>query len=194
MMETIKTIDESLFLFMNGQHNAFFDSLMWLFSDRFFWIPLYAWFLWLLYKRYPKHYWTAIIAIALMIASSDQLCNLFKENVMRLRPSQEPHLQSFVHVLRDYNGNEYRGGSFGFYSSHASNAFAVALFLIVNIAKQRKYIIPISLSYALLTAYSRIYLGVHYPVDVLTGVITGSLLGTGFAVIHNKLRIKYLKE
>ncbi len=194
MLETIKTIDESLFLFLNGQHNAFFDFLMWLFSDRFFWIPLYAWFLWLLYKRYPKHYWTVIIAIVFTIAASDQLCNLFKENVMRLRPSQEPHLQAFVHVLKDYNGNEYRGGSFGFYSSHASNAFAVALFLIVNIAKQRKYIIPISLTYALLTAYSRIYLGVHYPVDVLTGAITGSLLGTGFAVIHNKLRIKYFKE
>jgi undecaprenyl-diphosphatase len=194
MLETIKIIDESLFLFLNGQHNAFFDSLMWLFSDRFFWIPLYAWFLWLLYKRYPKHYWTVIIAIVFTIAASDQLCNLFKENVMRLRPSHEPHLQSFVHVLKDYNGNEYRGGSYGFYSGHASNAFAVALFLIVNIAKQRKYIIPISLSYAFLTAYSRIYLGVHYPVDVLTGAILGSLLGTGFAVIHNNLRIKYLKE
>lgn len=189
MLETVKSIDESLFLFLNAQHNSFFDPLMWLFSEKFYWVPLYAWFLWLLYKRYPKHYWTVLVAIILMIVASDQLCNLAKDNVMRLRPSQEPHLYSLVHIL-----NNYRGGMYGFYSSHASNAFAVTIFMISIVAKEKKYIIVVSLTYAILTAYSRIYLGVHYPGDVLTGAIIGSLLGTGFAFTHNRLRAKYLKS
>lgn len=189
MLETLKSIDESLFLFLNAHHNSFFDPLMWLFSEKFYWIPLYAWFLWLLYKRYPKQYWTVIVTVVLMIVVSDQLCNLAKNNVMRLRPSQEPHLYSVVHIL-----NNYRGGMYGFYSGHAANAFAVALFMITIVAKDNKYIIAVSLTYAILTAYSRIYLGVHYPGDVLTGAIIGSLLGTGFAFVHTRLRDRYIKS
>lgn len=189
MLETLKSIDESLFLFLNAHHNSFFDPLMWLFSEKFYWIPLYAWFLWLLYKRYPKQYWTVIVTVVLMIVVSDQLCNLAKNNVMRLRPSQEPHLYSLVHIL-----NNYRGGMYGFYSGHAANAFAVALFMITIVAKDNKYIIAVSLTYAILTAYSRIYLGVHYPGDVLTGAIIGSLLGTGFAFVHTRLRDRYIKS
>jgi len=188
MLETIKSIDETLFLFLNAQHNSFFDPLMWLFSEKLFWGPLYVWFLWLLHKRYPKQYWTVLIAIVLMIVVSDQLCNLAKDNVMRLRPSQELHLYSMVHIL-----NDYRGGTYGFYSGHSSNAFAVAFFMITIIADRRKYIIPISITYAILTAYSRIYLGVHYPGDVLIGAIMGSLLGTGFAFAHDRLRARYFK-
>ena len=187
MLETLKTLDENLLLYLNAQHNSFFDQLMWLFSDRFFWIPLYAWFLWLMYKKYPKHYWTVIVTIVLMVVASDQLCNLAKENVMRLRPSQEPNLHALVHIV-----NDYRGGMYGFYSGHASNAFAVAFFMIMALAGERKYLIPICLAYAVLTAYSRIYLGVHYPGDILTGAIIGTLLGTGFAYALSKLRNRYL--
>jgi undecaprenyl-diphosphatase len=129
-----------------------------------------------------------VITIALMIAVSDQVCNLFKDNVLRLRPSQEPHLQSLVHIV-----NDYRGGTYGFYSAHSSNAFAVAFFMISILAVQRKYIIPVSLTYAILTAYSRIYLGVHYPGDVLMGTLMGILLGTGSALVHKRLRNRYIK-
>lgn len=187
MLETIKSLDESLFLFLNGQHNTFFDPLMWLFSAKLFWGPLYVWFLWLLYKKYPKHYWTVLITIALLIVISDQLCNLSKESVMRYRPSQEPHLQTLVHTL-----NGYRGGAYGFYSGHASNAFAIAFFMISIVARERKYIIVVSILYAALTAYSRIYLGVHYPGDILIGAIIGAMLGVGLAYAHEKLRAKYL--
>ena len=187
MLETLKTIDENLLLYLNAQHNLFFDQLMWLFSNKFFWIPLYAWFLWLMYKKYPKHYWTVIVTIVLMVVASDQLCNLAKENVMRLRPSQEPNLHALVHIV-----NDYRGGMYGFYSGHASNAFAVAFFMITSITEKRKYLIPVCLVYAILTAYSRIYLGVHYPGDILAGAIIGTLLGTGFAYALSKLRNRYL--
>jgi len=187
MLETINSVDESLFLFLNAYHNSFFDPLMWLFSEKVYWFPLYAWFLWILYKKYPKHFWTVIVTIILMIVVSDQMCNLAKVTVMRLRPSQEPHLLAMVHVL-----NGYRGGQYGFYSSHASNSFAVALFMITALAGERKYIIPVALLYAILVAYSRIYLGVHYPGDVLMGAVMGTLIGTGFAYVHSTLRSMYL--
>jgi undecaprenyl-diphosphatase len=186
MIEAIKNLDENLFLFLNAFHSPFFDQLMWLFSDRLFWVPLYIWFLWMLYQRFPKYFWTVLLAIILMIVVSDQLCNLAKDSVMRLRPSQEPHLQELVHVV-----NGYRGGMYGFYSGHSSNAFAVAFFMITIVARERKYIISVSLVYAILTAYSRVYLGVHYPGDILTGALIGALLGTGFAIVHEKLRSQY---
>jgi undecaprenyl-diphosphatase len=188
MLEAINSFDENLFLFFNGLHSPVIDPVMWLFSSKFFWIPLYIWFLWLLYKRYPKHYWTVLVSVALMIVVSDQLCNLAKDGFMRLRPSHEPHLRTLVHVLKYSNGNEYRGGMYGFYSGHSSNAFAVALFLITALFRNSKYIIPIALIFAVLTAYSRVYLGVHYTGDILVGAIMGSLLGIGFAVLHEKLR------
>lgn len=188
MLETLKSIDESLFLFLNARHNSFFDPIMWLFSDKIFWGPLYVWFLWLLYKKYPKHYWTVLIAIILLIVASDQLCNLVKDSVMRLRPSHEPHLQAIIHTL-----NGYLGGTYGFYSGHASNAFAVAIFMITIFATERNYVIPIALVYAIFTAYSRIYLGVHYPGDVVTGAFAGGLLGIGFATLHGKVRARYFK-
>jgi len=187
MLEAIKNLDENLFLFLNALHSPFFDQLMWLFSERLFWVPLYIWFLWILYQKFPKHFWTVLVAITLMIIVSDQLCNLAKDSVMRLRPSQEPHLQKLVHVV-----NGYRGGMYGFYSAHSSNAFAVAFFMITTVAANRKYIIPVSLSYAILTAYSRVYLGVHYPVDVIVAALIGILLGTGFSTIHEKLRTRFL--
>ncbi len=186
MVEALKSFDESLFLFLNSYHNSFFDQMMWLFSDRFFWIPLYAWLLWILYRQFPKRYWTVLVAITLLIIASDQLCNLAKVNVMRLRPSQEPHLQAMVHFVKGYTG-----GMYGFYSAHSSNAFAVALFIIKSAARKRWYIILVPLLYAFLTAYSRIYLGVHYPGDVMTGMITGAILGTAFALIHKKIRARY---
>jgi undecaprenyl-diphosphatase len=189
MLDTIKSLDQSLFLTLNAHHNPFFDQLMWLFSEKLFWVPLYAWFLWLLYKQFPRHYWTVILAVILMIVASDQFCNLAKNSVMRLRPSQDPGIQAMVHIV-----NDYRGGMYGFYSGHASNAFAVALFVITIAGKKLKYLIPVCLLYATLTAYSRIYLGVHYPGDILTGALAGTLLGTGMAVLHGRFRTKYLKR
>jgi len=189
MLEAIKNLDENLFLFLNAFHNQFFDQLMWLFSEKLFWVPLYIWFLWMLYQRFPKHFWTVLVAVTLMIVVSDQLCNLAKESIMRLRPSQEPHLQKLIHIV-----NEYRGGMYGFYSGHASNAFAVAFFIIIILAGKRKYIIPVSLSYAILTAYSRVYLGVHYPGDILTGALMGTFLGLGFAMAHEKLRSRFISS
>jgi undecaprenyl-diphosphatase len=186
MLESIKSFDEKLFLILNSHHNAFFDQVMWLFSNIPFWIPLYVLFLWLLYKEYPKQFWSVLVVILLMIVVSDQLCNLAKYGVMRLRPTHDPNLQALVHTVKGY-----QGGMYSFYSGHASNSFTVAFFIINTLKAERKYIIPIALCYAIFTSYSRIYLGVHYPFDVLTGAIIGAMLGTIFAYSHNQIRKHY---
>jgi len=176
MLDTLKSIDTSLFLFLNAQHNAFFDQLMWIASGRFTWIPLYILLLWLLYGEHRKRFWLVILTIVLMIVLSDQFCNLAKFTFLRLRPSNEPVLRNLVHLVHGYSG-----GAYGFYSGHASNSFAVALFAIGMIKRFRNYLIPFMLCFAVLVSYSRIYLGVHYPGDILTGATAGSLIGWGMS-------------
>jgi undecaprenyl-diphosphatase len=187
MIETLKSLDERLFLNLNSFHSAFFDQVMWLFSDTIFWVPLYIWFLWMIYKKYPKYFWTVILAIVVMIAASDQICNVLKLSTLRLRPSHEPRFENVIHLV-----NGYKGGMYGFCSSHAANSFALAFFILVSLWRQ-KVIIAVALLYAIATSYSRIYLGVHYPGDVLVGALIGSSAGLVVAMAHTKIRDKSLK-
>ncbi|MBK7214154.1 MAG: phosphatase PAP2 family protein [Bacteroidales bacterium] len=178
MFERFIAYDKQLLLYLNSLHTPFLDQLMWLASDRFIWIPLYLWFLWLLFREHRKNFWVVLIAIALMVFVSDQLCNFSKNTVMRLRPSNDPTIMALIHLVKGYTG-----GTYGFYSAHASNSFAVATFVSLTVQNGRKLLIPVAICFALLVSYSRIYLGVHFPGDVLTGMIAGIL--TGFFV--NKL-------
>ena len=162
-----------MFLILNGAHNNFADFLMWWASDKYIWIPLYALFLYLLWKRYGKNIWLVMIFAALLVFLSDQISvHLFKDVFQRLRPCHEPALEGMVHLV-----NDKCGGRFGFYSSHASNVFAIAVFVIFLSGRNRKWLALPILLWALFVAYSRIYLGVHYPADVLAGALAGSLLG-----------------
>lgn len=180
MIETLKLLDTQLFLFLNGLHSPLLDNVMWQVSDKFFWIPLYLLLLWLLYKTHRQKFWMVLLSIFLMVLISDQLCNLFKFGIMRLRPSNEQSLAPIIHIV-----NGYRGGSYGFYSAHASNSFAIAVFIIVLIGNKYKFLLPLLLVYAILVSYSRIYLGVHYPGDVLTGIVVGIIIGFGMAKLYS---------
>jgi undecaprenyl-diphosphatase len=185
MIDQLKDFDTTLFLFLNGQHNQVFDSIMWYISTKYLWIPLYIWFLWLLFIENRRHYWITLLAILLMLLISDQLCNLFKQSVMRLRPSNDPEISPFVHIV-----NDYRGGTYGFYSAHASNAFAVAIFMIRLVKRKMKLLVPVCITYAVLVSYSRIYLGVHFPFDVMTGAIAGSLIALSVSSFYKALIVK----
>jgi len=114
-----------------------------------------------------------LLGIALCVLLADQLSvHLFKNVFQRLRPSHEPELTGMVHLVRDY-----RGGNWGFVSSHAANTFAIATFLSL-IFKNRKFWI-ILFSWCIIVSYTRIYLGVHYPGDIFGGALLGMVIGWG---------------
>ena len=137
------------------------------------WIPLYLVFLYLIIRQYKWKTILVVVLAAVMILVSDQLANLFKETFQRLRPSHEPGLM--VHLV-----NAYKGAQYGFYSGHATNNFSIAVFLIILLGKRFNWIWMIALPYALIISYTRIYLGVHFPGDILVGGTMGSAIGYFF--------------
>ena len=172
-LNTLNTWDTDLFLILNGAHNSFWDFIMYWASDKFIWIPVYALFLFILWRKYYTKIWIVMLFAALLIFLSDQISvHLFKDVFQRLRPCNDPALEGMVHLV-----NGKCGGSFGFYSSHASNIFAIAVFVISLLGKKNPWILLLILIWAGLIAYSRIYLGVHYPGDVIAGAMVGSFFG-----------------
>lgn len=186
MIETIKSWDESLFLLLNGMHSSFFDWLMFWASDRFIWIPLYTFgFFYLLLNYKLKGAVWVIFIIPLIFMSDTVSSGIIKDAVERLRPCHNAALRGAIHLV----GN--CGGEFGFISSHAANSFALATYLGVVLKEDSRRLIFIFWLWAGLISYSRIYLGVHYPLDVLGGMILGIVLGylTARAAGHFTRRI-----
>ncbi|HEV2478979.1 MAG TPA: phosphatase PAP2 family protein, partial [Puia sp.] len=127
MLDYLDALDKRLFLYLNGKHNGFFDVVMYWASNQYFWIPFYlALVVWLI-RRFRKTAWYYIVAVILLESASDQLSsNLIKNLVRRPRPSHEPSLAPLIHLSA-----AGPGGLYGFVSSHASNCFALAVFLIL---------------------------------------------------------------
>jgi len=172
MFDTLVQFDKELFLFLNGLHNSFFDQIMWWFSEKYFWIPLYAAVLiWWVKEWKWNVIWLVVFAV-LVVVANDQISVAIKFAIERPRPSHNPEFEGFVHLL-----NNYHGGAYGFVSSHAANTFGFAVFSLMFI-KRRWYTIAI-LIWAALVSYSRVYLGVHYPADIFFG----GLLGVGFGFL-----------
>lgn len=173
MLDSIVQFDADIFLFFNGFHNGYFDNFMSMFSGRFIWIPTYVSLLYMILRKYqPLKVLILLIGIVLSITFADQICaTAIRPIFERLRPSnlQNP-LSQFTHIV-----NDYRGGSYGFPSCHAANSFALATFAACMI-KQRPFSIFV-ISWAILVSYSRIYLGVHYPGDLLVGGLIGAAVG-----------------
>lgn len=179
-MEEFIAKDQQLLLFLNGLGNKSFDPFWILMSDKLVWIPLYIIFLYLLYKNYKlRNFIFILIFIGIGIAISDQLCNIFKNDVLRLRPCHNPVLQAKMRLVTC-------GGQYGFYSSHASNMFFLATFLSALLGKKYKFFTVLIFIWAIVISYSRIYLGVHFPFDVLYGNLIGFLLGGLFSVLAKR--------
>ncbi|MFA8449718.1 MAG: phosphatase PAP2 family protein [Bacteroidales bacterium] len=171
-MDYLIHLDEKLFVFLNGIHSPFFDTLMEFITHKFTWIPLYVVFLIMGYFALKKRVWLLLLGVIITIVLADQASvHLFKNVFMRLRPCHNPELESVIHLV-----NGKCGGLYGFVSSHAANTFGLATFLFLVFRKHYKYIWWVFI-WAALVSYSRIYLGRHYPGDILCGAILGVVVG-----------------
>lgn len=167
MIDYLNLLDKELFLFFNGMHTPFFDGVMYAISGKFTWIPLYFTVLYVIVERWKRDGVIAILSLILCLIIADQLSShLIKELVQRPRPSHADDLKGLVYLVRNYTG-----GAYGFVSSHAANAVGFAM-LTVLIFKRSSYSVAISF-WAFLVGYSRVYIGVHYPFDVMGGVLVG---------------------
>ncbi len=175
MVEWLSQIDTQLFLFLNGLHHPLLDSVMVVFSGKLSWIPVYVFFLYLIIKYYRWQSIMVLLFVALLISVSDQVSvKAFKLVFERPRPCHVEELKPLIHLV-----NDRCGGAFGFVSSHAANSFALAGFLWLLLRSHFRLIGPVVFTYAILVSYSRIYLGVHYPGDILAGGIIGFLIAVG---------------
>lgn len=170
-------LDKALFLALNFDGGAFWDSIFWFASGKLTWAPLYALIIYLIARRYGwKQTLVAVVFIALMVGAADQVANFFKTFTPKFRPNHTPGIEDQIH--RVYG---YVGGLYGTVSAHAATAFAIATFSI-GLIRSRWYTVVILL-WAVLVSYSRIYLGAHYPLDLFFGAIEGTIL----AIIALKL-------
>ncbi len=171
MIETLNNFDTQLFYLINGHHCTAMDWVMWVFTARWSWIiVIVAAFCFCTLRNEPRKWWIVLAGIALCFLLADQgSVQLFKNTVCRLRPC---HALPDVHMFR-----EGCGGLYGFISSHAANAFAIATFFCLRYWKRDKIVPVCMIVWACLTSYSRAYLGKHYPGDLICGAFFGILVG-----------------
>lgn len=174
MIEKLQELDRQLFLFLNGLHQPWLDLPMYYMSQGPFWIPVYLWLLWMVAKTYNwKMALWSLAGIALVITFADRgSVELFKEVFRRYRPTHNLEIGSMVHTV-----NGYRGGKYGFISSHASNFFGIATFVFLLVRERFTKTAWLVFPWAGLIVYTRIYLGVHYPSDIFVGAVYGILCG-----------------
>lgn len=182
MLEALKSLDTQAFLLLNGIHHPVMDSFMSLMTNKFTWIPLYLFFIYFIFKQEGKSGWKILVAILMCILISDQVCSgLLKPWVARLRPCHEPSLGNVIHLVGGC------GGQYGFCSSHAANSFTLAVFFYLIYGKSQNWV-KFLLPWAIIVSYSRIYVGVHYPGDVICGALIGSIAAYGVVKVFQNIQ------
>ncbi|MBR6519923.1 MAG: phosphatase PAP2 family protein [Paludibacteraceae bacterium] len=176
-------LDKVLTLAINSCHSPFFDNFFYIYTQTWTWLPLVLLLLVWMWRKWGVRSLYVVAGIALCILLADQISSsLLKPWVARLRPTHNPEIADLIHTVRGY-----RGGLYGFVSSHAANAFAFAVFTSLVI-RNRYYTLAIAF-WAVLTAYSRVYLGVHYVGDVVCGAVLGVFVALFVYSIFRSIRV-----
>ena len=198
MLEQLIHIDTELLLAINGWHAPWADRLMWIISAKATWIPLYLLLVGLLVWRYRKPAMTnvkwlqkvpacvvIIAVIGLAVGAADFIASgILKDLVARPRPTRVPELEGVLHLV-----NGYKSGQYGFVSSHAANTMALAL--LFSLIWRNKIATVGLMLWVAANCYSRMYLGVHYPLDILGGLMVGILVAVGAFVLLKKFGVLY---
>lgn len=173
MFESLELADQNLLILINSIHSTFADHIMFYVSAIWIFFPYFFYIFYLVYKKVGIKY-TAILLvfIGLVIGLCDQASNITKHSVKRYRPTHNLELKEKIHLVENYTGGQY-----GFFSGHAANTFGIAMFLFLLFNKQTLAFRFVFFAWASITAYSRMYMGVHYPSDIFMGTIVGILIG-----------------
>ncbi len=188
LIDKLLPFERNLFLALNGSESIFWDNAMWTFTGIVTWVPMVLFILYIVFRNQLfKEALLVLVSIALAILLSDQLSSsFFKPLFHRYRPSHHPDYKDIVDLVKGF-----RGGQFGFISGHATNSFAVAVFL--SLLFKNRFVTILMVFWALLNSYSRIYLGVHFISDIVGGLILGSLIGFLVYVVYAWSRTRLFK-
>ena len=181
MLDRIKQIDTELLIFLNNLGNKSWDPLWVSITDKFTFLPLFILIIFFLFKKNgTKGLLLILLFISVLILFTDQFTNVVKDFTQRLRPCRLDELQG---LLRDI---DIRCGKYGFFSAHAANSISVTIFIINCVDESvKKFLKPVLILWVMIFSYSRIYLGVHYPLDTIFGLSFGIFSGFLFKYIYN---------
>ena len=187
MFEKLLSLDTELFVYLNSLGSPAYDGL-WLFiTKQSNWIPLFLLLLYVIFKKLGgKQTLYLLLFVALLVTFTDQMTNVVKNNVQRLRPCNNVEIASYIRIVKMSN-------AFSFFSGHAANSMAVATFIYFTLRSYFKYFSLIFL-WPFIFAYSRIYLGLHYPVDILTGYLFGFIFGFLMFKLYKTAQKKYFPK
>jgi undecaprenyl-diphosphatase len=182
VLESLKKLDQELFIFLHGLQHPFWDKIMITVSDKYFWVPFYAGLLAFLIYLFRKKSYVLLPAIALTIGTAENISSaILKPLVARLRPCHDASLAQVLHLV------DGCGGSYGFVSAHAANSFGLAVLLAVVLDRRYNWLKAVLFIWATVVSYSRIYLGAHFPGDILAGALVGSLSALVFGLLFRHL-------
>lgn len=185
MFQFLQEIDSSWLVAINGAHCDYMDAFMWMVSKSYSWLLIGLVAVVVNARRGWRNALVFLFAVALAVLVADQVASgIIKHAVERLRPTHEPALKGVLHIVRDY-----RGGLYGFVSSHAANSFAIAL--LVGGMMPHCAALGSLMAWAVVQCYSRMYLGVHYPGDIVGGIVVGLLAGAFVFVLWRKACARY---